>query len=391
MSNTIFVQMAAYRDPQLCPTLIDMFANAAHPENLHVGITWQHGEEVDVTIFADAGFEIVGLTEVDPRIDRHTVKIEHPAVQSSEATDTHEAVEGYDAWTETLSGAPVIHAVHSSGGTLSIIDVHYHASQGACWARNQLQQLYSGEKYTMQLDSHHRFVENWDTISIDMLEDLKVKGFPKPVLTAYIPSFDPENDPAGRAQEPWQMNYDRMIPEGAIFFMPATIENWKELDMPVRGRFFSAHFAFADGHFAEVVQHDPDLFFHGEEHSIAVRAFTHGYDLFHPHRIIAWHEYTRKGRVKVWDDHGTNNKVAGKIDLDWVDRNNASHARHRTLFGVDGADPTSIDFGKYGFGTERTLHDYERFSGISFAYRGVIDEVAENKLAPVTAQFETEE
>lgn len=63
---------------------------------------------------------------------------------------------------------------------------------------------------------------------------------------------------------------------------------------PVPARFYSGHFTFADGIFAEEVQHDPTFYFHGEEITIAVRAYTHGYDSFHPHKILAWHEYTRK-------------------------------------------------------------------------------------------------
>ena len=36
-------------------------------------------------------------------------------------------------------------------------------------ARNLIQQEYNNEKYTLQLDSHHRFVKNWDTKLITML------------------------------------------------------------------------------------------------------------------------------------------------------------------------------------------------------------------------------
>lgn len=379
MSNTIFIQMAAYRDPQLIPTLQDMFKNAEHPENLHVGICWQHGEESTLDMFIDGGFSVTGFTEVDERVYGSTVELTTVDLETKEEI------------TETRTGAPTIHLEHASGGKLTVIDLHYHKTQGACWARHQIQQLFSGEKYTMQLDSHHRFVDKWDTVSIDMLEDLRTKGYKKPLLTAYIPSFDPENDPAGRDMNPWKMNFDRFIPEGAVFFMPAAINNWKDLDTPVPARFFSAHFAFADGHFAEVVQHDPEYFFHGEEISIAVRAYTHGYDIFHPHRLIAWHEYTRKGRVKVWDDHDTSTKNRGRISLDWVERNNLCHKRNRILFGMDGEDPNQIDFGKFGFGTERTLRDYEEFSGLSFKYRGITQDVVDKIDPPGSVKFENEE
>ena len=44
-NETIFVQIASYRDPELLPTIKDMLANAKWPENLRVCIAWQHAEE----------------------------------------------------------------------------------------------------------------------------------------------------------------------------------------------------------------------------------------------------------------------------------------------------------------------------------------------------------
>jgi hypothetical protein len=115
------------------------------------------------------------------------------------------------------------------------------------------------------------------------------------------------------------------------------------------------------------------MYFHGEEISIAARAYTHGYDLFHPHKIVAWHEYTRKGRVKQWDD-----------DKEWGIKNNTSHARNRALFGMDGeCSPCMRDsLGNYWFGTERTLEDYERYTGISFKKKAVQQYTLDNKFAP---------
>jgi Glycosyltransferase (GlcNAc) len=352
--NTIFVQIAAYRDPQLIPTLNDLITNSKHPENLHIGICWQHGDEVTTELFLDNGITIDGFIE-DPRVGGATVLL----ARKGEAK-------------------------------LSIIDLHFHKTKGACWARNQIQQLYSQEKYTLQLDSHHRFVEGWDDIAIEMLEGLRETS-EKPVLTAYIPSFDPERDPEGRVKDPWKMDFDRFIPEGAVFFLPSTIDNWKTLDKPMKSRFYSGHFAFADGSFAEEVQHDPEYFFHGEEISIAVRAYTHGYDLYHPHRLIAWHEYTRKGRTKVWDDHTTTVRNKGDVELDWVQRNDLCHKRNRILFGMDGEDPKQIDFGKYGFGTKRTLLEYEQYAGISFKYRGVQQKTIDRLEPPGDFVYENEE
>lgn len=315
--QTIFIQIASYRDPQLLPTLRDCIARAKHPENLRFGICWQHDEKESMEEFAN-----------DKRF--------------------------------------------------RIIDIPYLESKGTCWARNLIQQQYKGETYTLQLDSHHRFVPNWDEILIDMINQLKKKGHKKPLLTGYIPSFDPDNDPAARVQTPWKMNFDRFIPEGAVFFLPASIDDWKERNEPLPARFYSAHFAFADGSFCTEVPHDPDYYFHGEEISIAARAYTWGYDLFHPHRVVIWHEYTRKGRPKQWDD-----------DKQWVDRNNKCHLKNRKLFEMDG-EKRDIDFGVYGFGKVRTLREYERYSGLCFKKRGVQQYVLDHKLAPNPEVFKTE-
>jgi glycosyltransferase involved in cell wall biosynthesis len=316
----IFVQIASYRDPQLKPTIEDMLKNANNPERIIVGIAWQHCDE--------------------------------------------------DEWDDLKE--------YKKNPNFRILDINYKESKGVCWARNAVQQLYDGEEYTLQIDSHMRFQKNWDEELINMIKDLQKKGHKKPLLTAYISSFDPENDPQGRVNSPWRMNFDRFIPEGAIFFLPADIPNWRNVTEPVPSRFYSAHFCFTLGIFCKEVQHNPDYYFHGEEISIAVRAFTHGYDLFHPHKVVCWHEYTRKGRIKQWDD-----------DKDWGARNNKSHLTNRKLFGMDGEVQEGHD-GKYGFGTERTLRDYEKYAGILFSKRSVQQETLDHK-PPPNKQYESEE
>lgn len=311
-NEKIFIQIASYRDPELLPTLRDCIDKAHKPENLVFSICWQHSKE--------------------------------------------------DEW-DNLDE-------FKDDDRFKIIDVDYTESKGACWARNTLQQQYDGEAYTLQLDSHHRFIQDWDKELIDMLKGLQDKGHEKPLLTSYISSYNPETDPEGRVQVPWKMNFDRFIPEGAIFFLPASIENHKELTEPITSRFYSAHFAFSVGSFVEEVPHDPEYYFHGEEISIAVRAFTWGYDLFHPHKIIAWHEYTRKGRTKQWDD-----------DKTWGSKNSSSHLRNRKLFEMDGHEK-DIDFGIYDFGPVRTLEDYEKYAGISFKKRAVQKYTMDRGLPP---------
>ena len=317
----IFVQIASYRDPQLIPTLKSMLENSKNPKNLRIGICRQY--------HPDDKFDVLDEYKDDSRF--------------------------------------------------RVVDVLYSESKGVCWARNQVQQLYDGEEYTLQIDSHMRFEKNWDDELIKMVKGLQKGGFEKPLLTGYVSSFDPDNDPKGRTMVPWRMSFDRFIPEGAVFFLPETIPGWESITEPIPSRFYSAHFAFTLGKFSTEVQHDPEFYFHGEEISIAVRAYTHGYDLFHSHKVLIWHEYTRKGRTKQWDD-----------DKEWGKKNELSHKKNRQLFGMDGEEVT-MDFSKYGFGTERTLRDYEIYSGLKFSNRAVQQYTIDKKYPPNPTIYETEE
>lgn len=318
----IFVQIASYRDPELVSTIKSLLDNSKYPKNLIICIHNQFSDSDDFNKDLD-----------QYRKDKRFIIIDTPCLES----------------------------------------------KGACWARNTIQQKYNNEEYTLQLDSHHRFVKDWDDDCIKMIKELQTSGYTKPLLTGYIPSYNPENDPAERVNAPWQMNFDRFIPEGAIFFLPAEIPNWKTLTQPVPSRFYSAHFCFTLGSFAKEVQHDPEYYFHGEEISIAVRAYTHGYDLFHPHKVIAWHEYTRRGRIKQWDD-----------DKTWSDKNNRCHLKNRKLFSMDGQRYNPKEFGIYGFGNIRSLDNYEKYAGISFNRRAVQQETLDNKYPPnnITGDWE---
>ncbi len=317
----IFIQIASYRDPLLESTIDSLLSNANQPNNLVLGIARQY-----------------------------------------HSSDTFGNL---DTWRDD--------------SRFKILDIPYNETEGVCWARNLVQQLYDGEEYTMQIDSHMRFEKDWDIKFIEMIKNLQEDGYPKPLLTSYVSSFDPDDDPNLRAKDPWLMTFDRFIPEGAVFFIPSVIPNWQELTRAVPARYYSAHFCFTVGEFSTEVQHNPEYYFHGEEISIAARAYTFGYDLFHPHIPLVYHEYTRKNRTKQWDDDST-----------WSEKNNKSHLLNRKLFGMDDL-PQEGHNGIYGFGSVRTLRDYEKYAGILFSKRAIQKETLDNKYPPNTYNYETEE
>jgi hypothetical protein len=311
----IFVQIAAYRDKQLVPTIEDCIKNAKKPENLIFCVAWQHDED-----------------------DR-----------------SMEPYKGRD--------------------NFIIIDIPYKESKGVCWARNLLQKEYRGEKYTLQLDSHHRFIKDWDQVLIKMYRDLQKDGVKKPIISSYLPSYFPEKDPEGRIMEPWSLNIERFLPEGAVFLRPSAMPKWKERITPFPSRFMSGHFIFTTGKFNKEVLYDPDFYFHGEETSLAARSFTHGYDLFSPHILVAWHEYSREGSPRHWDDHNT-----------WSDKDKKSYARFRALFNMGGTEEKIEP--EYGFGRVRTLEDYEKYAGLKFKTRQLHEETIREDEPPIKGNYE---
>lgn len=302
--GSFFVSIAAYRDPELLPTIANCLAKARRPERVRFGICWQYGPEM--------------------------------------------------AGSEQLTGPQF--AVHY---------VDTRLSRGACWARAEIMKLYDGEDWYLQLDSHHRFTQDWDE---KLVEQAGLTGSSRPVLSTYAPGFTPGHE-AEAAEDVTTMEFDCFTEQGVLLPKPAVAPETRAA--PIRARFVSAHFLFAPGRFVHEVPYDPELYFIGEEITLAVRSFTHGYDLFYPARHILWHEYTRAGRAKHWDDHlyETGSAVA------WWERDAPSLAKASRFL----TEPWQ---GRDGAGSARSVADYEAYAGISFRHRRVQDYTRLNQEPP---------
>jgi hypothetical protein len=292
---TVFVAIAAYRDRQLVPTIVDCLAKARHPDDLRFGICWQHGADEAPLPFAG-----------DPRF--------------------------------------------------RIVDVDWRQSQGMCWARAETMRLWEGEPYFLQLDSHHRFVQDWDA---RLFHHAERTGSAKPLVTAYGPPFTP-GDPDVLNADVFQIEFDRFTEEGIALIGGAAIPRWRSLDRPLRARFLSGHLIFTLGDFVREVPSDPDLYFVGDEIILTIRAYTHGYDLFHPPETIVWHEYKRIDRTPHWRDHAERQGV----ERSWRECDAVSRAKMARFL----AEPW---VGPFGCGPVRTLAEYEAYAGISFRHRRV--------------------
>ncbi len=280
----IFVAIAAYRDADLARTVADCVAKARWPADLRFGICWQHAPG-------------------DPP-------------------------------------PPDIHPAR-----LRRIDVPWHDSEGACWARDQALSLWDGEDFLFQIDSHHRFAPGWDAL---LLAQAEASGTHRPLLTSYAQGFDPDGpDPEHGA--PTVMLLHGFTAHGIPHYAQAARPEWHG-GPPRRARFLSGHLIFTLGRFVEDVPYDPGLYFIGEEISMAVRAFSHGYALLHPSAHVMWHEYSRRSRVMHWTDHQAAARDAASLD------------RVQQLL-------SGRLHGRFGLGQSRSLAEYEAYAGVNFARR----------------------
>ena len=301
--NTIFIQIASYRDPELMPTIKDCILKAKYPGNLSFGICWQHSKD--------------------------------------------------DIWDNLDEFATL--------PNFTIMDVLWKESRGLGWARSHTQKMWKGEKYTLQLDSHHRFIQHWDEVLIGMVA---LCNSEKPIITTYGASYTPGEPLQNIA--PNKMIGTKFTPYGTILFFPHSIENYTKYQKPIPARFVSGHFYFTLGKHCEEYKYDPDIYFAGDEISLSIRSFTMGYDIFHPHKLIVWHEYTRKGRVKHWDDFNESNKNNGNVTDLWHVLDSYSKQKLRKLLQEE---DNNIDLGIYGLGNVRSHYDYEKYAGINFKLR----------------------
>jgi hypothetical protein len=123
--------------------------------------------------------------------------------------------------------------------------------------------------------------------------------------------------------------------------------------------FISAGMLFAPGNIVQEVPYDPHIYFSGEEISLAVRLWTHGWDIFQPSKVIAYHNYGKQPeRPRHWEDQ-----------IDWTALSKESVRRLRYLLGTSDDGNGLADIGRFGLGTTRSLAEYEQCFQLDFKLR----------------------
>jgi len=304
----IFVSIASYCDPVLGFTLARARAAASRPQDLHFGVVDQGPEPLPAS----------------------TTALLPPARLSYQRID------------------PVY-------------------ARGPCWARALAMALYDGEDWYLQLDSHMDFEPGWDERLVAQARAL-APGRRGVVVTAYPHAFAFEDGrpvprpPTGPLLAHVVKPGTGFAPEGhpVLSFEAHPVDT----DRPVPGFHVGAGCLFAPGRFVLEFPYDPALYFHGEEQALALRLYTHGWDIFHVPRLPLLHLYNdgRSGgpaRPLHWDER----QDVGRAQA-WWQLEQRSRARLAAL--VSGQP-----LGVYGLGPARSLADFARWSGIDYAARRI--------------------
>lgn len=315
--DTIFVQIASYRDPELQHTLRDLFAKAKKPENIFVGICHQY--------------------DMKEQSDKHLFEITFPRPNQ-----------------------------------LRIDEVDYRDAKGLFFARSKTQNLYAGEKWTVQFDSHMRFEKNWDEILVKMAKTLQEKGFAKPIVASYPPGYDPETNKLDEKFVSFLRIKD-FFKESGIIRMTGINHGAQSLKNSSKTAFVSGNFMFSVGEHAKEVPYDIHMYF-TDEQNVAVRSWSHGYDLFNANEVACYHLWNNE---KIKDTKAVRKLICDDNKKGFHD-DAKSNDRECHLFGMKKARDEKVlqEIEKYNLGKERTLRDYERFSGIDFRKRKIREHTA---------------
>ena len=310
---SIFISIASYQDPLLVSTIFSAYENAENKNDLIFGICDQSDNSIKVNeiTFSDQ----IHYDHVDPLFSR-----------------------------------------------------------GPCWARHRAQSFFNEEDFFLQVDSHTQFAPKWDSIFIKQLEKISANQeideyFKKPIITSYPRSFKVLDFEKGLFELNTGDKHTQVITyRKDSLFLKGSFS--RQIGIPTKHTeithaiLLAAGCIFTKGAFIKEIPYDPNYYFYGEELSLAMRAFTHGYSFFHIPDVPLFHLYTDTSdipRKLHWDPEDDQKRA-----VKWTELDKKSLNRLDDLFADKVEEPLCL-------GEERSLEDYALISGIDLKNNLVLD------------------
>lgn len=303
--NSIFISIAGYRDPLLKTTITEAYERASHKDRLVFGI-------------------------VDQSYDKEFINIDQLPFRDQ----------------------------------IRYVRLDPYMTRGCCFARNLSQSLWAGEQLYFQCDSHTLFDPGWDEIFEKEFFRLQA-WHERPVITAYPRGFKAVDNDINKLERQQLTGCMTLAVDPNHYFkddyyLGTVAKVCNEYNDTVPGFLISANCLFTWGRICEEVPYDPYLFFHGEEHSLALRMWTTGYNIFHMPMTPVYHHYGRDYRKTFWGDAF----IESQRNEPWWDSDQRSKSRLKYIV-------TGQRGGQYGVGSVRTINDYIRYCGINYYIREV--------------------
>lgn len=310
---SIFVSIASYRDPECPLTVKSLFENANNPDLITVGLCQQNDAD-----------------DIDCVEQKYINKIK-------------------------------------------VIRISHFQAKGPTYARYLCSTLISDEQYFLQVDSHTRFIKDWDIKLIAMLSKLKNMGIEKPIISHYPPEYD------YKSKEVPHICKSFFNDRGMISFLGAN--NLEPSETPKINAYIAAGMMFCEIKAIKEVPFDPNLdnLFVGEEILHSARFWTNGYDIYSPTENVIFHYYTRTGLPKFWDLKSIINENVDRSDT-------ISHEKVKIILKLI-KNTNDINNTNYGLGTVRSLEDYYNFCGINIDTRKVTKNFCTGENDEDTASF----
>ena len=247
-------------------------------------------------------------------------------------------------------------------------------AKGPCWARHRAQSFFQDEDYFLQIDSHTQFSPGWDEKFITELNKIESMGasddyFAKPIITSYPRSFEVLDFEKGLFRLNTGDKHTQVITyRKDSLFLRGSFS--RQIGIPTKcldnthAYLMAAGCIFVRGSFVKEIPYDGNYYFYGEELSMALRAFTHGYSFFHIPDVPLFHLYTDLSNIPRklhWDPEDDKDRA-----IKWNELEKKSLDRLDDLFAGKIED-------SMGLGKKRSLNDYANLSGIDLEQKKVLD------------------